>query len=190
MAQEATRRGVLASTGLAAAGLAATGLGLPLLAGCKGVGALGTPPRPLPDVAVATSVIAGERALIAQYGAVLRAMPGLAGTLRPLLAQHNEHLARLRSRLSVPAGAPEPTVPGGTSTAGGGTSTAASGSPPPVPATPTAALASLRTAENTASAALASHLTTVSPSFAQLLASISASEATHALLLHPRGHAQ
>jgi len=189
VAQEATRRGVLA-TGLTAAGLAATGLGLPLLVGCKGIGALGTPPRPLPDVSVATSAIAGERALIAQYGAVLRAMPGLAGQLHPLLAQHTEHLARLRGRLNVPAGASQPAIPGGTSTAGSGTSTAASGSPPPVPATPAAALASLRAAENTASAALASHLTVVSPSFAQLLASISASEAAHALLLHPRGHAQ
>jgi hypothetical protein len=184
VAQEATRRGVLA-TGLTAAGLAATGL--PMLAGCKGIGALGTPPTPLPDVAIAAAAIAGERALIARYDATLRALPGLAGQLRPLLAQHNEHLARLHSRLSDPSGKTGPTRPGGTNT--GGTSTAASGSPP-VPATPAAALASLRTAENNASAALAGRLPSVSPSFAQLLASISASEATHALLLHPRGHAQ
>ena len=168
--------------GLTAAGLAAAGL--PLLAGCKGIGALGTPPTPLPDVAIATDAIAGERALIARYDAVLRAMPGLAGQLRPLLAQHTEHLARLRGRLAEPAGATQPAA--GPS---GGTSTAASGSPP-VPSTPAAALASLRSAENSASAALASHLPAGSPSFAQLLASISASEATHALLLHPRGHAQ
>lgn len=182
MAQEATRRGVLA-TGLTAAGLAATGL--PVLAGCKGIGALGTPPKPLPDVAIATAAIAGERALIARYEATLRALPVLAGQLRPLIAQHTEHLARLRSRLSDPAGT---ATPSGPST--GGTSTAASGSSPPVPATPAAALASLRAAEDSASAALASHLPSVSPSFAQLLASISASEAAHALLLHRRGHVQ
>jgi hypothetical protein len=186
VAQEATRRGMLA-TGLTAAGLAATGL--PLLAGCKGIGALGTPPEPLPDVAIAAAAIAGERALIARYDATLRALPGLAGQLRPLLVQHTEHLARLRGRLSDPAGTTGPAAPGKPGDSSGGTSTAASDSPP-VPATPAAALASLRTAENGASATLASHLPSVSPSFAQLLASISASEATHALLLHPRGHAR
>jgi hypothetical protein len=179
VAQEATRRGVLATTALAA-GLAASGLPL---AGCKGIGALGTPPRPLPDVAVAARAIAAERALIAQYSAILTAMPSLAGQLRPLLAQHNEHLTRLRSRLSEPAGHPA-------ATASSGTSTTAHRSAPLVPTTPAAALAALRTSENAASAALASQLASLSPSFAQLLASISASEATHARLLHPHGPGQ
>jgi hypothetical protein len=167
VAQDATRRGVLALAALA----------VPLLAGgCKGIGALGTPPRPAPDVAVAREAIAGERLLIARHTAVLAALPGLAGQLRPVLAQHTEHLARLRARLRDP----------GTGT--GATPTArATPAAPQVPHAPAAALASLRTAEDAAAAALVRHLSLVSPSFAQLLASIAASEASHAALLHPGG---
>src|SRR5213078_1949685 len=95
MARDATRRRVL--TAAAAA--------LPLVAaGCKGIAALGTPPKPAPDVTVATDAIAVETQLIAQYRDVLAASPALAPTLRPLLAQHHEHLARLRARLIVPVG--------------------------------------------------------------------------------------
>ena len=167
MAQEATRRGVLALAALA----------LPLLAGgCKGIGALGTPPRAAPDVAVARDVIAGERLLIARYTAVLVATPGLAGQLHPVLVQHTEHLARLRARLRDPGAAARPARTGRATPAA-----------PPVPHAPAAALASLRTAEDAAAASLARHLSVVSPSFAQLLASIAASEASHAALLRPRG---
>ena len=68
MAHEATRRGLLVA--------AAT---LPLVAsGCKGIGALGTPPRPLPDVAVLREAIAGEDVMISRYTAVLAAAPALA----------------------------------------------------------------------------------------------------------------
>lgn len=185
MAQEATRRSVLTATVLATTGLATSGL---TLTGCKGIGALGTPPKPLPDVAVATRAIAGERALIARYTATIAALPSLARQLRPILAQHTEHLARLRSRLSDPHGAAQPTSAAatGASTASASTDSGA----PTVPGTPAAALAALRTAENAASAALAGGLGPVSPSFAQLLASISASEATHALVLHSHGHPQ
>jgi hypothetical protein len=52
-----------------------------------------------------------------------------------------------------------------------------------VPGTPAAALGYLRDAEDAASGALLAHLATAPPSLAQLLASISASEATHALIL-------
>ena len=167
MAQEATRRRVLAAAAAA----------LPLaVAGCKGIGALGTPPKPAPDVAIASDAIAVERQLIARYGVVLAAMPGLAGTLRPLLAQHQQHLARLRARLVVPAaGQPVPS-PSGVPAAGG-----------PVPGTPAAALGYLRDAEHAAAAALLAHLATAPPAFAQLLASISASETTHALILRTAG---
>ena len=52
-----------------------------------------------------------------------------------------------------------------------------------MPGTPAAALGQLRAAEDTAARALLAHLTAAPPSLAQLLASISASEATHALIL-------
>jgi hypothetical protein len=146
---------------------------LPLAgAGCKGIAALGSPPEPGPGVAVARSAVAVERQLIAHYGAVLGAMPALAATLRPLLAQHHDHLSRLRAELIVPPRRePLPTV---RATVPGHA---------PVPATPAAALGYLRDAENAAATALLAHLAAVPPSLAQLLASISASEATHALVL-------
>ena len=163
MARDATRRRVL--TAAAAA--------LPLVAaGCKGITALGAPPKPAPDVTVVTEAIAVETQLIARYGDVLAASPGLAAALRPLLAQHHEHLTRLRARLIVPAGGqplPTPRV----------TARRAAR----VPGTPSAALGYLRDAEDAASGALLAHLATAPPSLAQLLASISASEATHALIL-------
>jgi hypothetical protein len=165
--QEATRRRVLAA--MAAA--------LPLVAsGCKGIGALGTPPKPAPDVAVVNDAITVEKYLIARYGAVLAAVPGLAGELRPLLAQHQEHLARLRARLIIPRAAPRPTA-------------SPSPAPPaaPVPGTAAGALIYLRDAENAAATSLLAHLEEATPSLAQLLASISAAEATHAQLLAAHG---
>ena len=71
MAREATRRGVLAAA-----------VSLPLVAaGCKGIGALGTPPPPLPDVTVVRDAIAGETLMISRYHAVLAAAPALTGSL-------------------------------------------------------------------------------------------------------------
>jgi len=155
MARDATRRRVLAAAAAA----------LPLvLAGCKGIAALGSPPKPAPDVSVATDAIAVEQQLIAHYGAVLAAVPGLAATLRPLLDQHHDHLALLRARLIVPHGG-QP-LPSPRATARGRA---------PVPGTTAAALGYLRDAEDAAAAALLAHLAAAPPSLAQLLASISAS---------------
>jgi hypothetical protein len=166
--QETTRRRVLAAAAAA----------LPLVAvGCKGIGALGTPPKPAPDVAVVRDAMAVESYLIARYGAVLAAVPGLAWELRPLLAQHHEHLARLRTRLIIPRAGAQPSP----------SPKAASPSAAPPPGTPAAALAYLRDAENAAAASLLAHLDAATPSLAQLLASISASEATHALVLGAPG---
>ena len=163
MARDATRRRVL--TAAAAA--------LPLVAaGCKGIAALGTPPRPAPDVTMATDAIAVETQLIARYGAVLAANPRLAGTLRPLLAQHHDHLARLRARLIVPAAgrrclrpAPRRVVP------------------PRCRARQRPRSATCVPPRMPRPGALLAHLATAPPSLAQLLVSISASEATHALIL-------
>jgi len=120
-----------------------------------------------------------ERQLIAHYGAVLGAMPALASTLHPLLAQHHDHLARLRARLIVPPGGQPlpPThlpLPPSLATAPGRA---------PVPGSLAAALGYLRDAEDAAATALLAHLAAAPPSLAQLLASVSASEATHALVL-------
>ena len=162
MARDATRRRVL--TAAAAA--------LPLVAaGCKGIAALGTPPKPAPDVTVATDAIAVETQLIARYGAVLAANPGLAGP--------------------APAAGPAPRAPRAAARPAhrpGGRAAAAhaprhAAPHRPVPGTQAAALGYLSDAEDAASGALLTHLATAPPSLAQLLASISASEATHALIL-------
>jgi ferritin-like protein len=146
--------------------LAAAGAAVPLLAaGCKGVGGLGTLPRPQPDVAVLRAAIGTEQALIARYRSALAASPGLKDTLDPVLDQHLAHLAALRSRLIGPAATPRPAR---TSPAAG---------------SPASTLGALAAAEQAAAGALVSQLATASPSLAQLLASISASEASHAALL-------
>ena len=69
MGRGATRRSVLAAAA-----------SLPLAAaGCsKGIGALGTPPPPLPDVAIVRDAIDGETFMISRYNAVLTAVPALA----------------------------------------------------------------------------------------------------------------
>src|SRR5262249_43177812 len=90
-------------------GVVAAALSLPLVAaGCKGIGALGTPPPPLPDVTVVRDAIAGETLMISRYHAVLAAAPALTGSLGPLLDQHREHLARLRARLIEPSAGSQP----------------------------------------------------------------------------------
>lgn len=163
--REATRRGMLA-----------TGASLPLLAsGCKGIGALGSPPRAAPEVAIARSAIAAEALMIKRYEAVAAAVPSLAAMLAPVVAQHREHLSRLRARLIIPAGASGPAASPAPSLSGR------------VPATAVAAAGYLRDAEHAAAASLLRHVPSVSPSFAQLLASIAASEQTHAQLLTTAG---
>jgi hypothetical protein len=157
--------------------LAATAMTVPLVAaGCKGVGGLGTLPKAAPDVAVLHHAIATEQALITRYHAALAGSPGLAGTLGPLLAQHREHLARLTSMLIVPA-TPRPTPrPSPTATAGAARPRAAT-------------LAALEAAETDAASSLVRRLALAPPALAQLLASIAASEASHALLLRRDGAA-
>ena len=163
--------------------LAAGAAAVPLLAaGCKGVGALGTPPKPSREVGVLGEAISAEKVMIARYRSAAAASPALAGTLTPLLGQHQAHLAALQARLIVPAGAPatpEPATPEARPAA------VAAGTPaqPPAPATTLAALAA---AEDAAATMFTTLLATVSPSLAQLLASVAASEASHAVLLRTR----
>jgi hypothetical protein len=148
---------------------------LPLLAGCKGVGLLATPPKPGGEVARLRAAISAEELMVGRYEAVLSAVsagrPALMPVLRPLLAQHREHLAQLRSRLVVPAGS----------------AAAAAATPRPrvasPPAAPRLAVGYLQAAEQDAAARLMGQLLAVSPALAQLLASIAAAEATHVPVL-------
>lgn len=172
MAADPTRRAVLAASAA-----------LPLLlTGCKGLGVLATPPRPPADVTLLQDAILAEQLMITRYRAAIRELAGRAAdlgpVLRPVLAQHVAHLAQLRSRLVVPAGAAAPASP------------APRQRPPDLPAGPQQAVEFLRAAERAAAARLLHQLLSAPPSLAQLLASISASEATHVPLLAAAGRAR
>jgi hypothetical protein len=150
--------------------LAASAAVIPLLASaCRGAQVLGTPPPPGPDVRLLRSAISAERLLISTYRAAIpraSADATASAVLAGLLAEHEQHLAQLDSRLVVPAGSADSAAP-------------RTGPPASVPADLPAALATLADAEQAASQRLATQLLDVPPSLAQLLASISASEATH-----------
>ena len=115
------------------------------------------------------AVITAEESLVRLYRAAIAghsaAAPG-ASMLQPLLTQHEQHLARLRSRLVIPSGAPEPASPLASA----------------APAAPVTA-ATLRAAERASATSLVQKLATVQPSLAQLFASIAASDATHVAVL-------
>jgi hypothetical protein len=150
--------------------LAASAAAIPLLvSACRGVQVLGAPPPPAPDVRLLRSAISAERLLIATYRAAIphaSADPTASAVLAGLLAEHEQHLAQLDSRLVVPAGSADSAAP-------------RTAVPASIPAGMPAALATLAGAEQAAAQRLATQLLDVPPSLAQVLASISASEATH-----------
>jgi hypothetical protein len=154
--------------------LIASATTLPLLlttAGCRsadlfaGPDPLGPPPQLARSTDVLESVIAEEVALISLYES---AASGGSGVLASLLAEHQDHLARLRSRLVVPAGSSRrPRV----------------AAPRPTAVRPS--VSKLRAAEQKSASSLVHRLSTVSiePALAQLIASIAASDASHDAVL-------
>ncbi|RCV48331.1 hypothetical protein [Marinitenerispora sediminis] len=150
-------------------GLAAVGL-----AGCRG--AQWYPSDISPDEYVLRGVITQKERLVARYQATIAAGEGPTDLLRTLLADHERHLTALRERL--PAGA-EPDGAAAPEPSG----SPADPVPDPVPET-ALSVAALRVAESTAAGARGRQLGEVSEaSLAQLLASVGACEAGHALLL-------
>ncbi len=162
-----TRRAVLAGSAAAAA---------LLVSACRGIQVLGTPPPAAADVRQLRDAIDADRLMISRYtAAIARATAartpgeGAATALAALLAEHKQHLAQLSSRLIEPAGsspqhlrAPRTAMPAGLSVA----------------------IDMLAIDEQEASDRLAAQLLAMPPSLAQLMASISASEATHVPVLH------
>jgi hypothetical protein len=160
--------------------LLASATTLPLLlaaAGCRssdvftGPDPLAGRPQPAPDVVTLQTVIAAEENMVKLYRAAISGDSGTARArqLTPLLAQHQQHLTRLRARLVVPAGtasaSPAPSA-GATSKAPAKVSTA-----------------QLRTAERASATNLVKRLAAVEPALAQLFASIAACDATHVIAL-------
>jgi hypothetical protein len=187
--------------------LLASATTLPLLlatAGCRSSDAFTGPdplagrPRPAPDVVTLQAVIASEQNLIELYRTALSgdsAAAGPAQELKPLLAQHEQHLTQLRARLIQPPGtasAPASASPASASPASASPSVSpASASPASVSPSGSASaaapapvtLARLRAAEGASAAGLVRRLATVEPALAQLFASIAACDATHVTAL-------
>jgi hypothetical protein len=130
---------------------------------------LAPPPGPSPSVRTLRAAITAEQALVEAYRRVLDTYPALTASLHPFLAQHEDHLAELKSRLIIPPHVKATPLP-----------TPRAASPP---ASARAAVTMLGDAERAAAAAQLGRLAAATPSLAQLLASIAASEATHAVAL-------
>lgn len=140
------------------------------------------PPPPDPDDLLRAAAAGRERALLAEYDRLLAAVPELAVRLRPLRAQHADHLLALTG--PPPTGSPTSVA---TSPA---SATSPATSPPPlppeVPPAPTAAdaLASLVVAEQAAAGAHTTDaLAAADRDLAGLLASLAASESSHPVAL-------
>jgi|HubBroStandDraft_3_1064219.scaffolds.fasta_scaffold34856_2 hypothetical protein len=179
--------------------LVASATALPLLlaaSGCRSADAFDGPdplagrPSPGHDVVVLQAAISAEEALISLYVTATATATAKEGSklLASLLAQHRQHLARLRAALVLPPGpataSPSVTAsagatasPGATASAGGSASGKGAGGKG------AGVVARLRAAERASAAAGLRRLATVDPSLAQLLASIAACDATHVAAL-------
>ena len=156
--------------------LTASAIVLPLAAtaSCGVPEALRKPPGLSASVRTLRASITAEQALVDDYQAVIRRYAQLSGRLDSFLSQHQQHLAQLHGRLVVPPHVtmtpiPSPPAQGPASPAAGGSTDAA--------------VARLVKAEQNAAAAQLGRLNGAPASLAQLLASIAASEATHAVAL-------
>ena len=159
--------------------LLASAAALPLLlgaAGCRSSDVF-SGPDPLAgrpplghDVLTLQAVIAAEENMIDLYQLAISGDSGTtqARTLRSLLAQHQQHLVQLKARLIVPPGASVSPSPSSSS---------------PSPRASTVSITRLRAAERASAADLVRRLATAPPALAQLLASIAASDVTHATAL-------
>lgn len=128
------------------------------------------PVGPTPDETARDTARADEQQLLDRYAATLSTHPELAGQLGPVRDEHVAHLHAL---------APPPTS--GTPSPTGAASAAAS--PVDVPADPDTAVRALVAAESVAAAARGQQVPVTGAELAVLLASIGASEQTHAVWL-------
>jgi hypothetical protein len=191
--------------------LIASATALPLLlatSGCRSADLFAGPdpldgrPPLAHDTVVLEAAIKAEAGLISRYQSVISgAGPGSSpgsslnaaesALIAALLAQHQDHLVRLRGRLIVPAGAPA-SAPAGApagapASAPAGASAGASATPPPATAPTQHPVSALRDAERQSADSLVRQLAGTGPALAQLFASIAASDATHADALSALG---
>jgi hypothetical protein len=139
--------------------------------------ALRKPPGLSASVRTLRASITAEQALVDSYSDVVRRFPQLSTRLNSFLTQHQQHLAQLRGRLVVPPHVTMSPIP----------SPVATSPAPSAASSAEAAVELLIRAEQTAAAAQLGRLKGAPPALAQLLASIAASEATHAVALTSGG---
>ncbi|WP_431898596.1 hypothetical protein [Nonomuraea sp. bgisy101] len=151
-----SRRAVLAG-GAAMAALSGCTAGSPEPAASK---------APDPEQLLLRELIAEKERTIGLYAALVGAD---GAKLAPFKERHEQHLAALRERLSAEPSPPAPATP--------------SVKPSPSKKPPKVSLTRLRDTERKAAAMRARQLGTASPSLAQLIASIGACEALHAVAL-------
>ncbi len=133
---------------------------------------LSAPPHPSQQTQVLLHAVTAEQDLIWVYAKVMALYSALGGTLAPLRAEHEAHLAQLRARVIEPPGRPS--------------QAAVTPRPPRIAGTQAAALAQLRAAEQAAVSAQMGRLAAAPASLAQLYASIAACESTHVGVLTTR----
>lgn len=169
-----SRRDLLRDT---AAGAAAAAVAM-TAAGCAEEPEHQRAEPPDPETVLLRQLIADKERIIGLYASASSAK------LLPFRRRHEAHLAELRRRLPPAArgaGASAPPAPSGDAAAPPGPSeTSASGTPAPEPR---ASLRSLRTAERQAAGSRPRQAEGASPALAQLVASIGACEAAHAVAL-------
>lgn len=158
---------------------ALAGLLTPALTACTGDGDEPEgPPPPDPDVVAADRAADVERRLLAAYDAALVLAPQLTDRLLPLRGDHVAHLAAL--------GLPETPEQPPTDPSAGPTPTpspAPTVAPPPLPAEPGALLAALAELERRAAAGHGRDAVLRGRGVGAVLASLSASEASHVVAL-------
>ncbi|MFI7109167.1 hypothetical protein ACIBK9_22855 [Nonomuraea sp. NPDC050227] len=153
--------------------------GAAALTACSASGPAGpaTPAPDSPETVLLRQVVADKERTVALYSALIA---GGADSLEPFRARHQAHLAELRKYLPAgpPPASPPVSSPAGSAPASPGAAPSATPSKSPKPT-----LSRLRDVERRAAAQRPRQLAGLSPGVAQLLASIGACEAVHAVSL-------
>ncbi|NUW36864.1 hypothetical protein HTZ77_36475 [Nonomuraea sp. SMC257] len=157
----------------------AGGTAVVALTGCSGEDGdrpAAAPAEP-PELVLARELIADKERVIGLYGVLIGKG---AGELAPFRDRHQAHLAELRRRFPA-AASPAPGT--GTAPPSGTPSSGAASPGAPTAGAAKVSLSSLRETERRAAAQRVRRLSGIAPSMAQLVASIGACEAAHALAL-------
>jgi hypothetical protein len=176
LARRFRRRQILAGIAVTAAGATAA---------CSSDTTVSTPPRtgagPRNPVEPFSLYLAAERRLRDAYAATIAKHPSLTPTLSGLLADHREHVTAMEAIIGItPAPTPSGSPSGSASSAPAPLDPAAKAA---VPATPKAAVAALRAAEKAAAGRYATACLAETGNRAALLASVSACESSHLVVL-------